>query len=46
MWKDALAQEKFNVGVAFEVLDHLQKVLAGWWKVTGHLIWDIKMDFM
>ena len=42
MWKDALAKEMFNIGVAFEVLEHGQKVPAGWSMVTGHLVWDIK----
>ena len=27
-------------------LEHGQKVLAGWSKVTDHLVWVVKMDFM
>ena len=45
MWKDALALEMFNVGVAFEILEEGQPAPLGWSKVSGHLIWDIKMDF-
>ena len=41
MWRDML----MNVGMAFKVLDEGQKAPAGWHKVTGHLIWDVKMDF-
>ena len=43
MWKDALALEMFNVGVAFEILEEGQPL--GWKKASGHLIWDVKMDF-
>ena len=45
MWRDALMKEMYNISVALEVLDEGQKVPAGWHKVTGHLIWDVKMDF-
>ena len=34
-----------NFRVAFEVLPEGQKTPVGWSKVTGHLIWDVKMDF-
>jgi hypothetical protein len=44
-WKDALAKEMHNVGVAFEVLEEGKKAPVGWSKVTGHLVWDVKMDF-
>jgi len=44
-WKDALAKEMTEVGVAFEVLEEGMKAPSGWSKVTGHLIWDVKMDF-
>ena len=46
MWMNALAREIYNIGVAVEVLDEGQKAPNGWKKVTGHLVWDIKMDFM
>ena len=44
MWKDALALEMFNVGVVFEILEEGQTEPLGWNKVSGHLIWDVKMD--
>jgi hypothetical protein len=44
-WRDVLALEMTNVGVAFEVLERSQFVPPGWKKVTGHLVWDLKMDF-
>ena len=44
MWKDALALEMFNVEVAFEILEEGQPAPLGWSKVSGHLIWDIKID--
>ena len=45
LWKDALALEMTEVGVAFEVLEEEMKAPIGWSKVTGHLVWDVKMDF-
>ena len=45
LWRDALAKEMTEVGVAFEVLAEGQKAPPGWSKVTGHLVWDLKMDF-
>ena len=44
-WRDALAKEMTEVGVAFEVLDDGIQAPIGWSKVTGHLIWDVKMNF-
>ena len=44
-WKDVLALEMFNVGVAFEILEEGQAAPLGWSKVSGRLIWDVKMDF-
>jgi hypothetical protein len=37
-WKDALAKEMTEVGVAFEVLDEGVGAPIGWKKVTGRLI--------
>jgi hypothetical protein len=34
-----------EIGVAFEVLAESQRAPPVWSKVTGHLIWDLKMDF-
>jgi hypothetical protein len=44
-WKDALAKEMTEVGVAFEVLDEGVPAPKGTSEVTGHLVWDVKMDF-
>ena len=45
MWMDAMAKEMYNVVVAFEVLDEREQALNGWKKTTGHLVWDVKMEF-
>jgi hypothetical protein len=45
MWKDALAKAMTEVGTAFEVLEDDMKAPIGWSKVTGHLVWDKKIDF-
>jgi hypothetical protein len=34
-----------KIGIAFEVLDEGISAQKGWHKVTGHLVWDVKMDF-
>ena len=34
-----------EVGVAFEVLEYRKVAPIGWKKVTGHLVWDVNMDF-
>ena len=34
-----------NNGVAFQILQENQKAPPGWSKVTGHLVFDVKMDF-
>ena len=45
LWKDALEKEMTEVGIAFEVLNDGQHAPVGWRKTTGHLVWDVKMDF-
>ena len=35
----------YNVGVAFEVLDEGKGATPWWHKVTGHLCWDVKLNF-
>mgnify|MGYP003331585170 FL=1 len=42
---DALTKEMKNVGIAFEVLPEGKWAPPGWTKVTGHLVWELKMDF-
>ena len=44
-WQDAIGLEMLNIGVAFEILDDDSPTPIGWSKVTGHMIFDIKMDF-
>eukprot|EP00957_Ditylum_brightwellii_P127024 9683781-Ditylum_brightwellii.AAC.1 len=36
----------FNVGIAFEVLEHERNLPVGWKKVTGHIVFDVKMGFI
>ena len=43
-WRDALELEMTNVGIAFDILDDNGLVPPVWSKVTGHLIFDCKMD--
>ena len=45
LWRDAHKKEMYNVGVAFEILDEGVHAPHGWKQVTGHLVWDVKMDF-
>ena len=41
---DGRTQER-NGGVAFEILEEEEPTPIGWSKATGHLVWDVKMDF-
>ena len=34
-----------NVGIAFEIPEGGENAPVGWRKVTGHLVFDVKMDF-
>ena len=45
LWADALTKEMTNVSVAFELLEEGVSAPVGWSKATGHIIWDVKMDF-
>ena len=45
LWRKAIDKEMTNVGVAFQVLDEGGKSPAGWSKASGHIVFDIKMDF-
>ena len=38
LWRDALAKEMKNEGVAFDVLEDHQSVPVGWTKASRHLI--------
>ena len=37
--------EMYNIGIAFEILEDGKTAPAGYTKVSGHLIWSVKMDF-
>ena len=45
IWKDAIQKEMKNVGVAFQILETDEKVPVGYAKASGHMIFDVKMDF-
>ena len=42
---DAITKEMSNVGIAFTILDEGKKAPPGWTKASGHLVFDVKMDF-
>ena len=44
-WTDAILKEMKNVGIAFTILDLGKKAPPGWTKASGHLVFDIKMEF-
>ena len=44
-WADALTKEMGNVCVAFEILGPNEKPPVGWFKASGHIVFDVKMDF-
>ena len=43
-WAKAVKKEMFNVGIAFKILDPPARPPPGYHKVTGHLIFDVKMS--
>lgn len=44
-WRDAIAKEMREIGVAVEILPSGKQAPVGWSKVTGHMVFDVKMDF-
>jgi hypothetical protein len=44
-WMDSLAKEMRNLNIAFEYLELGEKAPPGWFKATGHIVFDVKMDF-
>ena len=44
-WIQALAKEIHNVSTAFELLEKGYKTPPGWKPSSGHIIFDVKMDF-
>ena len=43
LWRDAIKKEMTNVGIAFEVLEEGEKAPVAWRKVSGHLVFDVKI---
>ena len=44
-WQDALAKEMSKLMIAFEICAPNLKAPPGWFKASGHIIFDVKMDF-
>ena len=44
-WRDSINKEILTIVIAFEVLPTGERAPLGWNKVTGHLVFDMKMDF-
>ena len=44
-WMNAITKEMTNVGIAFTILDEGKKALLGWTKASGHLVFNVNMDF-
>ncbi len=42
---DSLAKKMRNLNIAFEYLEPGEKAPPGWFKASGHIIFDVKMDF-
>lgn len=45
LWARVMAKEMTNVSIAFEILDEDQPIPTGWKLSSGHLVFDVKMDF-
>ncbi|CAJ1930019.1 unnamed protein product [Cylindrotheca closterium] len=45
LWITALQLEMTQLGIAIELQDHGIQAPPGWSKVSGHLVWDVKIDF-
>ena len=45
LWQDAIEKEMKNVAVAFEILELGSPIPIGWTRSSGHLVFDVKMDF-
>ena len=44
-WADAVSKEMGDIHVAVEILGPTMKPPLGWAKLSGRLIFDVKMDF-
>jgi hypothetical protein len=45
-WMNSLGKEIGNLIVAFKIKNPGEKSPLGWFKTTGHIVWDVKMDSM
>lgn len=45
LWRKAYLKEMSQVNIAFEYLAKGERAPEGWKKASGHIIWDVKMDF-
>ena len=45
IWNKGIEKEMTNVGISFQILNRGEDPPIGYKKVTGHLIFDVKMDF-
>ena len=45
LWQEAIEKEMYNVGVAFKILDDTEHLPVGYTKSSGHMVFDVKMDF-
>ena len=44
-WITAIQKQMTNVGISFTILYNGIKPPPGWRKASGHLVFDVKMDF-
>ena len=45
LWSDASYKEMANVAIAFQVLETDDPIPVGWTMSSGHIVFDMKMDF-
>eukprot|EP00957_Ditylum_brightwellii_P024777 1872180-Ditylum_brightwellii.AAC.1 len=45
-WQDAIRKEMSNIGITLDILENDMKTPSGWNVVTGHIIFDVRIDFM
>ena len=45
LWKDAISKEMNNVGIVFNILQEDESLPPGYKKSSGHLIFDVNMNF-
>ena len=45
-WQDAISKEMRKEWVAFKILDDYQPTTIDWYQSSGHIVFDVKMDFI